>query len=81
MNDLRTRTVLDHGASDGPRDPDARPVSRFSSREGRQVETFYTLIIVTYILTIPSAILLRALTSPGSSHDTFLDSGGDRLPP
>ena len=28
-----------------------------------RVETFYTLIIVTYILTIPSAILLRTLTS------------------
>ena len=28
-----------------------------------RVETFYTLIIVTYILTIPSVILLRTLTS------------------
>jgi len=48
----------------------------FSSREGRQVETFYTLIIVTYILTIPSAILLRALTSPAALTILFLDSGG-----
>ena len=34
----------------------------FQVGKGGRVETFYTLIIVTYILTIPSAILLRALT-------------------
>jgi two-component system sensor histidine kinase PilS (NtrC family) len=38
----------------------------FQVGKGGQVETFYTLIIVTYILTIPSAILLRALTSPAA---------------
>ncbi|MEO5630302.1 MAG: hypothetical protein ABIQ24_06160, partial [Nitrospiraceae bacterium] len=38
----------------------------FQVGKGGQVETFYTLIIVTYILTIPSAILLRALTQPAS---------------
>ena len=31
-----------------------------------QVQTFYTLIIVTYVLTIPSAILLRLLASPAT---------------
>jgi two-component system sensor histidine kinase PilS (NtrC family) len=35
----------------------------FQVAKGEQVETFYTLIIVTYALTIPSAILLRALTA------------------
>ena len=35
----------------------------FQIGKGGRVETFYTLIIVTYILTIPSAILLRTLTS------------------
>jgi len=35
----------------------------FQVGRGGRVETFYTLIIVTYALTIPSAILLRVLTS------------------
>ena len=38
----------------------------FQVGKGGRVETFYTLIIVTYILTIPSAILLRAFTSPAA---------------
>ena len=38
----------------------------FQVAKGGRVETFYTLIIVTYVLTIPSAILLRAITSPGA---------------
>ena len=38
----------------------------FQVAKGGRVETFYTLIIVTYALTIPSAILLRALTSPSA---------------
>ncbi|MFI5247278.1 MAG: hypothetical protein ACHQWV_01855, partial [Nitrospirales bacterium] len=36
----------------------------FQAAKGGWVETFYTLIIVTYILTIPSALLLRVFTSP-----------------
>jgi len=36
----------------------------FQVAKGGRVETFYTLIIVTYALTIPSAILLRTLTVP-----------------
>ena len=36
----------------------------FQVAKGGLVETFYTLIIVTYVLTIPSAILLRKLTAP-----------------
>lgn len=36
----------------------------FQVARGGRVETFYTLIIATYVLTIPSAFLLRALTAP-----------------
>jgi len=36
----------------------------FQVAKGGRVETFYTLIVVTYLLTIPSLILLRVLTSP-----------------
>ena len=65
----------------------------FQAAKGGRVETFYTLIIVTYILTIPSAILLRAFTSPPAltiffwaqvGIDFFLETvlvartGGDR---
>src|SRR3979409_1897604 len=35
----------------------------FQIGKSGRVETFYTLIIVTYILTIPSVILLRTLSS------------------
>src|SRR6185503_2269978 len=35
----------------------------FQVGKGGRIETFYTLIIVTCVLTIPSAILLRVLTS------------------
>ncbi|MEY4705800.1 MAG: hypothetical protein RL042_2005 [Nitrospirota bacterium] len=38
----------------------------FQVTKGGRVETFYTLIIVTYALTIPSALLLRALTAPAA---------------
>ena len=36
----------------------------FQVAKGGWIETFYALIIVTYILTIPSAALLRVFTSP-----------------
>ena len=36
----------------------------FQVAKGGRVETFYTLIIVTYVLTIPSALLLHTLTTP-----------------
>jgi two-component system sensor histidine kinase PilS (NtrC family) len=36
----------------------------FQAAKGGWVETFYALIIVTYIVTIPSAVLLRVFTSP-----------------
>ncbi|HSL03579.1 MAG TPA: ATP-binding protein [Nitrospiraceae bacterium] len=36
----------------------------FQVAKGGWIDTFYALIIVTYILTIPSAILLRVFTSP-----------------
>jgi two-component system sensor histidine kinase PilS (NtrC family) len=36
----------------------------FQAAKGGWVETFYALIIATYLLTIPSAILLRVFTSP-----------------
>jgi two-component system sensor histidine kinase PilS (NtrC family) len=35
----------------------------FQVVKGERVETFYTLIIVTYILTVPSIVLLRRLSS------------------
>ena len=38
----------------------------FQATKGVRVETFYALIIATYILTIPSAILLRVFTSPSA---------------
>lgn len=36
----------------------------FQVAKGGRVETFYTLIIATYVLTIPSALLLQILTAP-----------------
>lgn len=36
----------------------------FQVAKGGRIETFYTLIVATYILTIPSAFLLRTLTAP-----------------
>ncbi|MCX5724066.1 MAG: ATP-binding protein [Nitrospirae bacterium] len=38
----------------------------FQVAKGGRVEIFYPLIIATYFLTIPSALLLRALTAPGA---------------
>ncbi len=38
----------------------------FQVAKGGRVETFYTLIILTYVLTIPSALLLRRLTTSGA---------------
>jgi two-component system sensor histidine kinase PilS (NtrC family) len=38
----------------------------FQVAKGGRVETFYTLIVLTYLLTIPSALLLRRLTSSGA---------------
>jgi two-component system, NtrC family, sensor histidine kinase PilS len=43
----------------------------FQAVKGGWVETFYALIIATYILTIPSAILLRVLTSPAALTALF----------
>jgi two-component system sensor histidine kinase PilS (NtrC family) len=36
----------------------------FQATRGAQAETFYALIILTYALTIPSALVLRRFTSP-----------------
>lgn len=36
----------------------------FQAVKGGWIETFYALIIVTYVLTVPSTILLRAVTTP-----------------
>jgi len=35
----------------------------FQATRGEQVETYYALVILTYALTIPSALLLRSLTT------------------
>ncbi len=38
----------------------------FQAAKGGWIETFYALIIATYVLTIPSAILLRLVTTPAA---------------
>ncbi|HSQ51820.1 MAG TPA: ATP-binding protein [Nitrospiraceae bacterium] len=38
----------------------------FQAAKGGWIETFYALIIATYVLTIPSAVLLRAVTTPAA---------------
>jgi two-component system sensor histidine kinase PilS (NtrC family) len=42
----------------------------FQATKGERVDTFYTLIVLTYALTIPSAVLLRTLKTP-SALTTF----------
>ena len=39
----------------------------FQATKGERVDTFYTLIVLTYALTIPSAVLLRTLKTPSAS--------------
>ena len=53
----------------------------FHVAKGGWIETFYALIIATYALTIPSAILLRVLYFTDGSHNTFLDTSRDRFSP
>ncbi len=36
----------------------------FQAVKGERVETFYALIVATYVLTIPSALILRGVTAP-----------------
>src|SRR5215510_2064471 len=43
----------------------------FQTSSGERVETFYTLIIATYALTIPSALLLRTLSTPAALTTFF----------
>jgi len=38
----------------------------FEATKGEQVETFYALIVLTYILTIPSVLLLRQFDAPST---------------
>jgi len=38
----------------------------FQATKGEQVETFYALIILTYVVTIPSAFLLPQITTPST---------------
>ncbi|HMU55348.1 MAG TPA: ATP-binding protein [Nitrospira sp.] len=38
----------------------------FQATKGEQVETYYTLIILTYAVTIPSALVLPSLAAPAS---------------
>ena len=38
----------------------------FQATKGEQVETFYALIVLTYILTIPSFLLLRQFNAPST---------------
>lgn len=42
----------------------------FQATKGERVDTFYTLIVLTYALTIPSAVFLRTLKTP-SALTTF----------
>jgi two-component system, NtrC family, sensor histidine kinase PilS len=43
----------------------------FQANKGEQVETFYALIILTYGLTIPSALLLRQFNAPSVLEGFF----------
>jgi two-component system sensor histidine kinase PilS (NtrC family) len=38
----------------------------FEATKGERVDTFYALIVLTYVLTIPSALLLRSLQTPSA---------------
>ena len=80
MNDLRTRLYWIMGLRMAFVTLMLGLSLAFQVAKGGRVETFYTLIIVTYILTIPSAILLRVLTSPAALTILFWAAGGDRLP-
>ena len=63
MNDLRTRLYWIMGLRVALVTLMLGLSLAFQVVKGERVETFYTLIIVTYILTIPSALLLRVLSS------------------
>ena len=43
----------------------------FQAVKGERVETFYALIVATYVLTIPSALILRGLTTPTICRFSF----------
>ena len=43
----------------------------FQATKGEQVETFYALIVLTYILTIPSVLLLRQFNTPSTLAGFF----------
>ena len=64
MNNLRTRLYWLMGLRAGLVTLMLGLSLAFQVTKGGRVETFYTLILVTYVLTIPSAVLLRAITSP-----------------
>jgi len=66
MNDLRTRLYWIMGLRMALVTLMLGLSLTFQATKGVRVETFYALIIVTYILTIPSAILLRVFTSPAA---------------
>ena len=80
MNDLRTRLYWIMGLRMALVTLMLGLSLAFQVAKGGWVETFYALIIVTYILTIPSVVLLRVCYLTGGAHDIFLDPGGDRLP-
>ncbi|HSS29428.1 MAG TPA: PAS domain S-box protein, partial [Nitrospiraceae bacterium] len=63
MNDLRTRLYWIMGLRVALVTLMLGLSLAFQVVKGERVETFYTLIIVTYILTIPSALLLRVLSA------------------
>jgi len=48
----------------------------FQASNGERVETFYTLIIATYVLTIPSALLLQTLSTPSAIRTFFWSQVG-----
>jgi two-component system, NtrC family, sensor histidine kinase PilS len=64
MNDLRTRLYWIMGLRMALVTLVLGLSLAFQVAKSGRVETFYTLIIATYVLTIPSVILLRTLTSP-----------------
>ncbi|HSF66473.1 MAG TPA: ATP-binding protein [Nitrospiraceae bacterium] len=64
MNDLRTRLYWIMGLRIALLTLILGLSLTFQAAKGGWVETFYALIIATYLLTIPSVILLRVFTSP-----------------
>ena len=81
MNDLRTRLYWIMGLRMAFVTLMLGLSLAFQVGKGGRVETFYTLIIVYLHPDDPFRHSAPYAYLTGSSHDTFLGAGGDRLPP